>query len=421
MSAAPLATSTLGRIAVLAKEQASGELICASDSVEVHVYLQRGRVAWATDAAQPLAFTRYLLERAQIDVEVFREILDSCRREKRPIGETLIAWGVATKEEVRDALRHQIELALALLHQCGHVQTLFLKRTSQFADYDAELTFALEELLVKTGPQMPMTRSRLMAAIAVDGPAAPPLLRLRAQLDGIEWAEVLEGTTSLEWFPEASQKPRSASDLAKNTLLDGSELVAMRNGSSTLAGVALSPTRSLWCLVDDKHTVGELISALSSFQTEHVFPPTEPTTNAGRLWSFGPSLPVVDTAMRELLERVPELSGLFITDPATPKSTYGVGRMTVSSQDLITLIERRAHAFVQRSATAEASEVDGEGMTARRAMTAESQFLLYAAEIVIGDRPRFVWLTLDRSSSKGIGWGYLTTLSRTMIRALKAG
>ncbi|MBX3229611.1 MAG: sigma-54-dependent Fis family transcriptional regulator [Labilithrix sp.] len=128
--------STLGRVAVLSKEGASGELICASDTIEVHVYLQRGRIAWATDAAQPLAFTRYLLERAQIDVEVFREILESCRREKRPLGETLIAWGVATREEVRDALRHQIELALARIHESGPVESLFLKRTSQFSDYD---------------------------------------------------------------------------------------------------------------------------------------------------------------------------------------------------------------------------------------------------------------------------------------------
>lgn len=412
-------TSSLSRITALAKEQASGELICASDSVEVHVYLQRGRIAWATDSAQPLAFTRHLLERAQIDVEVFREILESCRREKRPLGETLIAWGAATKEEVRDALRHQIELALAKLHQSGPVQSLFLKRTSQFADYDAELTFALEELLVKAGPQIPMTRSRLMAAIAVDGPNASPLLRLRAQLDGILWAEMLEGTTPIEWFPEANaQTPRSAAEVTKNTLLDGASLVAMRSATGTLAGVALTPTRSLWCRVDDKFTVGELLSTLTSFQPEAVFPPNEPTTNAGRLWSFGPSLPDVETAMRELLQTVPELSGLFITDPATPKSTYGVGRMTVSSQDLVTLIERRAHAFGPDQ-NRDSADIDGEGMTSRRAMTTEAQFLLYAAEIIVGDRPRFVWLTLDRSSSKGIGWGYLTTLGRTMIRALK--
>src|SRR5262245_25437261 len=99
----------LDRIAALASQNASGELICASDSVEVHVFLQRGRIAWATDSTRPLAFTRHLLQTAQIDVEVFREILESCRREKRPLGETLIAWGVATREEVRDALRHQIE------------------------------------------------------------------------------------------------------------------------------------------------------------------------------------------------------------------------------------------------------------------------------------------------------------------------
>ena len=72
--------------------EASGELICVSDKFEVHVYFQRGRIAWATDSTRPLAFTRYLLETAKIDPEIFREILESCRREKRPLGETLHAY-----------------------------------------------------------------------------------------------------------------------------------------------------------------------------------------------------------------------------------------------------------------------------------------------------------------------------------------
>ena len=113
----------LRTLASLVSEQASGEFISASKGAEVHVYLQRGRIAWATDSGHPFAFTRYLQTSAAIDADGFRDILESCKREKRPFGETLVAWGLVTSNEIRAALHHQLELALASLRDGGPAQT----------------------------------------------------------------------------------------------------------------------------------------------------------------------------------------------------------------------------------------------------------------------------------------------------------
>lgn len=71
----------------LSEARMSGELICASDEAEVHVYLQHGRIAWATDSTHPFAFTRRLREITAIENDTLREILEACKRERRPLGQ----------------------------------------------------------------------------------------------------------------------------------------------------------------------------------------------------------------------------------------------------------------------------------------------------------------------------------------------
>ncbi len=47
----------LSQLLGLAASEASGELVCEAGGVEVHVFLQCGRVAWASDSRYPRAFT----------------------------------------------------------------------------------------------------------------------------------------------------------------------------------------------------------------------------------------------------------------------------------------------------------------------------------------------------------------------------
>lgn len=414
-------TLVVDKLEELARRRASGELICASDSIEVHVYFQHGRIAWATDSARPLVFTRRLLETAQIDVEIFREILESCRRERRPLGETLIAWGVATREEVLHALSHQIRLAISLLRDSDPVQTLFLNRSSQFSDYDAELTFAVAELL-GAAPE----RSERPPSISVRPPREPNMvssqaMRLRSSIDALEWVESLEHTAVVESIPTPVETSRVPAQLVEQTLLDGAELVALRMSTTTLAGVALTSTKSLWCLVKAGVTIGAIVATLESLAADREPPSRAASLGSGDVWTAGDGEAAVVRTLREFIDRAPELRAVFVAEPSTNRAPYGVGRAGTSPEQTSSLVARRASglAFPDSLDAGALADVDADGLSSRRTMTAERDVCLFAAEIRSEGRSRFVWLVLDRDCSKGLGWGYLTSLSRELVRALR--
>ncbi|HEX7622443.1 MAG TPA: hypothetical protein VF400_02650, partial [Anaeromyxobacteraceae bacterium] len=106
-----------------------------------------GRVAWANDCRHQRAFTAHLREQAGVDAAAIEEAVLDCRTTHSPIGETLIQRGIATEEQVRSALRHQIHLALHIGECRGEGKTEFQPR--DYARYDARFTFKVEELLAE--------------------------------------------------------------------------------------------------------------------------------------------------------------------------------------------------------------------------------------------------------------------------------
>lgn len=121
----------------------AGELIVASETLEAHVFLQDGRIAWAYSNENRGLFLRELQEIAQIDEDTLREVLDECRREKRHVAETLITWGLATEKDVRRALWVQIGATLQSITRTQAPEAIFLRRASE--NYAKELTFTLDE------------------------------------------------------------------------------------------------------------------------------------------------------------------------------------------------------------------------------------------------------------------------------------
>jgi uncharacterized protein DUF4388 len=129
----------------LAREGVTGELVCSCRHGEAHLYLQRGRVAWANDCKHHRAFTGHLKEHARIDTATIEGVVAECRATKRPIGETLVRRRLATEEQVRAALRHQIALALHIGDCPGDGGSAFLPR--DYDEYDVRFTFDAAELV----------------------------------------------------------------------------------------------------------------------------------------------------------------------------------------------------------------------------------------------------------------------------------
>lgn len=146
----------------LAARSASGELVCSAPGGEAHVFLQAGRIAWAHDSAHRRAFTEHLRKVAGVGDAEIEAVVAECRRTGHAIGEELVAWKVATAEQVRDALRSQIATALDYALRARGVRSVFLER-GRYRTQEASITFPLSELLPAQPPRL--------------APAAPPVLR----------------------------------------------------------------------------------------------------------------------------------------------------------------------------------------------------------------------------------------------------
>jgi len=140
-----LDSSATDRLAALAREGVTGELVCSCPGGRMQAYLQHGRVAWASDPRHQRAFTAHLKEHAGVRTADIETVVDECRTTKRPIGESLIAHGVATEDQVRAALRHQIGLALHVGTCPGGGEITFVTR--DWGEYDLRFTFSASELI----------------------------------------------------------------------------------------------------------------------------------------------------------------------------------------------------------------------------------------------------------------------------------
>ncbi|HSD88959.1 MAG TPA: hypothetical protein VLB44_15635, partial [Kofleriaceae bacterium] len=178
------ATRPIDELQRLSRAGVNGELICAASQVEIHVFLQAGRIAWATDSRHPFAFASHLQTIARIDPDTLRQVVEECRRERLPLGETLVEWGLANWDGVRTALAHQISLAVSQLESLDVAQTLFLERG--FRDYNEKLTFAVGDF-VTAAPTIepePAPEPRAPQAPAAAEPRG--LARqLRASIEGL--------------------------------------------------------------------------------------------------------------------------------------------------------------------------------------------------------------------------------------------
>ncbi|MBX3259195.1 MAG: hypothetical protein KIS78_13900 [Labilithrix sp.] len=424
----PLDPEPLSTMIALVRDRASGEFVCASEELEVHVYFQRGRLAWATDASRPLAFTRHLLEHTRIDADTYRELLETCRREKRPLGETLVSWGVASLDEVRDALHRQIDMAVGSIRSAGPAQTLFLRRPSQFEGYDTRLTFELDDILVGLAEKEAGVegcedgadrepRPERVTGVRLVPPAAvrrTELEEIRASLDGLEWIERLDGTALVESSPPSpGAASRIPAAVAARTLLDGAQLVALRLAGATLAGVQLPSGQSLWCQVAAETTVGAVVTSLTALLPSSTEPTTFAPAPAGELWTSERVDASLAAPTREFLERCPEIHGVVVTDESKP--VLGIGRASISAESLHARVGVRGSALTLasgvRSADPDASATE---LSPRRLMSAEADYVLFATELDRHGSGRFVWIALDRACSKGLGWGYLTSLGRQL-------
>ena len=137
----------IARLLHLSDTGSSGELIVVGNGMEIRLYLVSGRLAWATSSHSRFAFTTYLIEDCGVSKSTIQEAVKTCRETKRPLGEWLVECAGVTTDQVRHALRRQVESAILDLNGLGdHAQALFIPK-SDSSDKYKNVTFDLKEFL----------------------------------------------------------------------------------------------------------------------------------------------------------------------------------------------------------------------------------------------------------------------------------
>lgn len=378
----------IDRLVALAARRATGELVSISPTGETHLYLQQGRIAWGIDSRCPQSFAGQLQITAGIADEMLREVVDECRRGRLSLTATLVEWGLTSVEDLRRALRVHLRDTLATLAHDDGGESFFLART--WPPDDATFTFDLVDLELDTSA--PQGHASTRASLAA---------RVRARVDGLAWAEELEGDRLVDADPPTTM-PRTPKDLVGATLLDGAEFAAAHASDASLFGIATHGERSLWCRVSERSTLGGALSAIATIDGVLDRRPHAPRPRpATPTWVAGD--PELLATLREFCARGHEVLGAIVLHDGL-EMRAGLGYDALVPDDCLALVRRRCVAL--QGATARSI-----GM--RRMVTGESSVWCFGAALEHSDSLT-LWLTVDRSATQGLGWTYLATLANAL-------
>ena len=402
---------SLGTLGRLCAEAATGELICATEDAEVHVHLQEGRVAWATSSNARFAFARHVVEECGIDKDALRELVLECQRERKPLGETLIEWGLATQEQVRSALQQQVRDALATLPTDGSAATVFLRRGDGYAKYDRELTFALEEVAAH-----PTTRKvQRVSAFPPRLSSRPPPGALSSALEllvadeaEIHWAEQHTDGQVVVRAPRGTE-PRGVELIAAHAFRGEVDFVAIRSEQEGLLGFHIDGARgSVMCGLSPDTVLGAVLALVRERLASHAR--NRPSLPGG---SLGPAHMAGDRgvprdALMELFERTRELWAVAMVDRRGGLEWLG-WREHLAREEAASRLAPLNDAL--NAARALHSGREGLGFSAS-SMVASTPFGWFFGSEVHDSSGRDLWLVLDPEATQGLGWALLTALLR---------
>jgi hypothetical protein len=397
----------LETLRALVDSHSSGEYIAVLESAEVHVYLKAGRVAWAIASDSPGTLMRHLAEECKLYRHELEAVVRDCRENRRPLGEGLIAWGFATQVQVRAALQKQIQEVfqrLALAGSAGvRVRSLFIPRSVEYAE---ELTFELSEV----DDEEP-------ASVAPISRSPRHLLRgLWKALPPVSWVQVQSpnGTTASSVAPGASLPEADIGEILP--LSFGGELlrVTIRTRSGSIVGQCISDDGStVWCGLDRTGNLGLVNAALAS----HASAPAPATASikprAYALEEVG-SLPIARQNIESTFSDLPELLGVFATSAEEP-GFAGIHR----APELLPRVARNL-VFFDRMLELKVEDYFPRVEPVWESLTPEAISVLcedaqyfYFGRRVEGSQGRPIWVVMQRSEARGLGWALLEALART--------
>lgn len=417
MVAPTTGTGSLDRLRDYAAAGRSGELIVATENVEVHVYLQRGRVAWATSSRARFAFTRHLMRACGIDRDTVRHAVEECQRTRKPFGETLVAWKLASEDDVRAALKAQVTSALADLLGAFESRDVFLDRDDAFREYARELTFDVGDLIGEVERTVALPDrgdgglTKVMEAVVT------------AAGDDLLWAVAVRGDVALA--KHAAGVPLPGAEvrelLAVCSSEPGSRFAVLAEGCAFAAGVPVAGEgTSLWAAARGDADVGKIKRALeraSGIPTETAFAgeQSEPWESIRH-----PAMMAAARPLEAALASTPEVGAAFLWRSPDEEPTV-VRRRSFTLEPHISIAARRSGTLLARRADplfGPETWPDGyawDGSVAYRLAVGDH----WHCAVVRTAAPRFaVWLVLRGRGALAIGQAVTDSLARQVSELL---
>ena len=370
----------------LVRLEKSGEYVCVSGEDEVHVFLQRGRLAWAADTRHPYAFSRYLKTQGGVSEARLAEVIDECAKLHCPIGEKLIEHGLATAEVIHRGLRHQVELAVETLVDLLRPHSVFLTR--KFREYRVDLTFELESFF----PAHPRRATDLSPV----GEPASLLARLVRQIPELCWAQVMKGRGIVERAYAGDTAERVPGALVEMMEEQAVDVTIVRSGSGALVGAGIpgGAGTSLWCEVGGGAALGGAVAHIwTLLELSHLTPrpPKEPPPPL----TVGEPSPAVDVALESLLNE-PELLGVFAGE--SPSGLCGATR-----HESIASMARQRWEFLAVAP----------GASPRVGTLAGGVWCVGGR---LSGSPESLWVVAEGRTPQGMLWAQLPMLERNLAR-----
>lgn len=122
-----------------------GEVIVRTGSHVGRVYLCREAIAWVTCDTVRTRLRDILEEDAGLEREALNAVVDECQHTRQNFGETLLAWGLLSRETLRECmLKHNATHFLGIVGLGRHVESMFVPRARH---YSGSLLFGYDEIV----------------------------------------------------------------------------------------------------------------------------------------------------------------------------------------------------------------------------------------------------------------------------------
>ncbi len=126
-----------------AKNNEPGEIIITSGKKSARVFIANGEIAWVRVSTIKQTLSSELLKKTGLDSSELQNIFEECKRDGSNFGETVIKWGLISREDFRQILLQHVSSSLAVILAWKNTQIMFVNSDRK---YNSTLTFKPEEV-----------------------------------------------------------------------------------------------------------------------------------------------------------------------------------------------------------------------------------------------------------------------------------